>query len=105
MTTGSENAGSIEGKPFPFPPRRVTNCSDGRKSSSPCGQKASWRETTAKYYRECVTYIAALGEAKEAAGQRDAKQTTMAKYMEAYSRRSSFRGEMEAFGMRDPRKK
>ena len=58
-----------------------------------------------KYYRECAAYIAALGEAKEAAGQRDAKQTTMAKYMEAYSRRSSFRGEMEAFGMRDPRKK
>ena len=47
MTTGSENAGSIEGKPFPSPPRRETNCSGGRKSSSPCGQKASWRETTA----------------------------------------------------------
>ncbi len=58
-----------------------------------------------KYYGECAAYIAALGEAKEAGGERDAKQSTMAKYMEAYSRRSSFRGEMEAFGMRDLRKK
>ena len=30
---------------------------------------------------------------------------TIKKPSEAYSRRSSFRGEMEAFGMRDPRKK
>lgn len=58
-----------------------------------------------KYYRECAVYIAALGEAKEAGGEWNAKQITMAKYMDAYSRRSSFRGEMRAFGMRDPRKK
>ena len=58
-----------------------------------------------KYYGECAAYIAALGEAKEAGGERNAKQITMAKYMEAYSRRSSFRGEMRAFGMRDLRKK
>lgn len=44
---GSGNAGSIGGKPFPSPQRKETNCSDGRKSLSPCGQKASWRETTA----------------------------------------------------------
>lgn len=33
--------------PKETPSGRGTNCSGGRKSLSPCGQKASWRETTA----------------------------------------------------------
>lgn len=57
-----------------------------------------------KYYGECAAYIAALGEAKESGGERNGKQNTMAKYMEAYSRHSSFRQEMLAYGMRDLRK-
>ena len=44
---GSENDGCIGGKPFPSPQRRGTNCFNGQKCSLPCGQKASWRETTA----------------------------------------------------------
>ena len=58
-----------------------------------------------KYYGECAAYIAALGEARESAGQQNGKQETMVKYMELYSRRSAFREEMWGYGMRDSRKK
>lgn len=58
-----------------------------------------------KYYGECAAYIAALGEAKESAGEKNGKQNTMSKYMEAYSRRSAFREELRRYGMRDSRKK
>lgn len=58
-----------------------------------------------KYYGECAAYIAALGEARESAGQLNGKQDTMAKYMEVYSRRRSFREELQRYGMRDSRKK
>lgn len=57
------------------------------------------------YYGECAAYIAALGEAREAGGEPNGKQATMAKYMEAYNRRSSFRQVMRGYGMQDTRKK
>lgn len=57
------------------------------------------------YYGECAAYIAALGEAREAGGEPNGKQATMAKYMEAYNRRSSFRQVMRGYGMQDARKK
>lgn len=57
------------------------------------------------YYGECAAYIAALGEAREAGGEPNGKQATMAKYMEAYNRRSAFRQEMRGYGMQDARKK
>lgn len=57
------------------------------------------------YYGECAAYIAALGEARESGGEPGGKQATMAKYMDAYSRRSAFRQEMLGYGMRDNRKK
>lgn len=57
------------------------------------------------YYGECAAYIAALGEAREAGGEPNGKQGTMAKYMEAYNRRSAFRQVMRGYGMQDTRKK
>ena len=57
------------------------------------------------YYGECAAYIAALGEARESGGEPGGKQATMAKYMDAYSRRSAFRQEMRGYGMVDGRKK
>lgn len=57
------------------------------------------------YYGECAAYIAALGEARESGGEPNGKQATMAKYMEAYNRRSSFRQVMRGYGMQDTRKK
>ena len=57
------------------------------------------------YYGECAAYIAALGEARESGGEPNGKQATMAKYMEAYNRRSAFRQEMRGYGMQDTRKK
>lgn len=57
------------------------------------------------YYGECAAYIAALGEARESGGEQNGKQATMVKYMELYTRRSAFRGEMQRYGMRDNRKK
>ncbi len=57
------------------------------------------------YYGECAAYIAALGEAREAGGEPNGKQATMAKYMEAYNRRSAFRQVMRGYGMQDARKK
>lgn len=57
------------------------------------------------YYGECAAYIAALGEAREAGGEPNGKQAIMAKYMEAYNRRSAFRQEMRGYGMQDTRKK
>lgn len=58
-----------------------------------------------KYYGECAAYIAALGEARESAGQRNGKQDIMVKYMELYSRRSAFREALKGYGMQDSRKK
>ena len=58
-----------------------------------------------KYYGECAAYIAALGEARESAGQRTGKQDIMVKYMELYSRRSAFREALKGYGMQDSRKK
>ena len=57
------------------------------------------------YYGECAAYIAALGEAREAGGEPNGKQATMAKYMEAYNRRSAFRQVMRGYGMQDTKKK
>lgn len=57
------------------------------------------------YYGECAAYIAALGEARESGGEPGGKQATMAKYMDAYSRRSAFRQEMRGYGMLDAGKK
>ena len=57
------------------------------------------------YYGECAAYSAALGEARESGGEPNGKQATMAKYMEAYNRRSAFRQEMRGYGMQDTRKK
>ena len=57
------------------------------------------------YYGECAAYIAALGEARESGGEPNGKQATMAKYMEAYNRRSAFRQVMRGYGMQDTRKK
>ena len=57
------------------------------------------------YYGECAAYIAALGEARESGGEPNGKQATMAKYMEAYNRRSAFRQVMRGYGMQDARKK
>lgn len=57
------------------------------------------------YYGECAAYIAALGEAREAGGEPNGKQAIMAKYMEAYNRRSAFRQVMRGYGMQDTRKK
>lgn len=57
------------------------------------------------YYGECAAYIAALGEARQAGGEPNGKQATMAKYMEAYNRRSAFRQVMRGYGMQDARKK
>ena len=56
------------------------------------------------YYGECAAYIAALGEARESGGEPNGKQATMAKYMEAYNRRSAFRQVMRGYGMQDTRK-
>ena len=57
------------------------------------------------YYGECAAYIAALGESRESGGEPNGKQATMAKYMEAYNRRSAFRQVMRGYGMQDTRKK
>lgn len=57
------------------------------------------------YYGECAAYIAVLGEARESGGEPNGKQATMAKYMEAYNRRSAFRQVMRGYGMQDTRKK
>ncbi len=57
------------------------------------------------YYGECAAYIAALGEAREAGGEPNGKQAIMAKYMEAYNRRSAFRQVMRGYGMQDTKKK
>lgn len=57
------------------------------------------------YYGECAAYIAALGEARESGGEPNGKQAIMAKYMEAYNRRSAFRQVMRGYGMQDTRKK
>ena len=62
-------------------------------------------ENHRNYYGECAAYIAALGEARESGGEPNGKQATMAKYMEAYNRRSAFRQVMRGYGMQDTRKK
>jgi hypothetical protein len=53
------------------------------------------------YYGECAAFIAALGEAMESGGDRNAKQRLMTSYKMKYSRRSAFRTELKAYGWRD----
>lgn len=57
------------------------------------------------YYRECVAYIAALGEVKESLGETDAKQRLMTLYKDKYPRRSAFREEMRNYGWIDVKRK
>lgn len=57
------------------------------------------------YYGECAGYIAALGEVRESRGEINGKAKLMEDYERAYSRRSAFRQELRACGMRDTRKR
>ena len=57
------------------------------------------------YYGECAQYIAALGEAQESMGDMGAKQRLMTSYRDKYSRRSSFKAELIAYGWIDIGKK
>lgn len=58
-----------------------------------------------KYYGECASYIAALGEVRESRGEKMAKERLMQSYRETYSRRRAFHDELRAYGMKDTRKK
>lgn len=53
-----------------------------------------------KYYGECASYIAALGEVRESLGTAWAKAHIMEKYKNQYSRRRAFHQELRNYGMR-----
>ena len=57
-----------------------------------------------KYYGECASYIAAIGEIREYLGERGGKQTYMSRYAAEYSRRSAFRTELQNYGWIKSRK-
>lgn len=57
------------------------------------------------YYGECAAYIAALGEARESAGEIGAKQKLMTSYRDAYPQRRAFREEMRKYGWIDRKRK
>lgn len=52
------------------------------------------------HYRECAALIAALGEVRESRGEPNEKARLMDAYRTAYSRRSAFRRELTAFGLK-----
>lgn len=52
------------------------------------------------YYGECAAFIAALGEVREARGEKGAKRQLMEKYRAANSRKRAFREELQKFGWR-----
>ncbi|MDO5338466.1 MAG: hypothetical protein Q4E89_13695 [Eubacteriales bacterium] len=56
------------------------------------------------YYAECAAFIAALGEVRESRGEYNGKARLMEAYRSAYSRRTAFHREMEAFGMKRKKK-
>lgn len=58
-----------------------------------------------KYYGECTSYIAALGEVVESQGQQGAKQRILLDYKELYFRRRTFHEELRKYGMCDVRKR
>jgi len=58
-----------------------------------------------KYYGECASYIAALGEVKESMGATDGKQETMMQYKMQYSRRTAFHSELVSYGMKNQGKR
>lgn len=53
-----------------------------------------------KYYGECASFIAALGEVQESAGDVHAKSRIMEHYRSEYSRRRAFHQELRNYGMR-----
>lgn len=57
-----------------------------------------------KYYGECASYIAAIGEIREYPGERGGKQMLMSRYAAEYSRRSAFRTELQNYGWVKSRK-
>lgn len=57
-----------------------------------------------KYYGECASYIAAIGEIREYLGERGGKQMLMSRYAAEYSRRSAFRTELQNCGWVKSRK-
>ncbi len=52
-----------------------------------------------RYYGECASYIAALGEVNESLGIKNGKALLMEQYRKKYSRRSAFRTELKRLGM------
>ncbi len=52
-----------------------------------------------KYYGECASYIAALGEVQESAGDKGAKARIMERYRNEYYRRWAFHQELAGYGM------
>ena len=54
-----------------------------------------------KYYDECASFIAALGEVQESLGETGAKMRVMRKYKELYPRRSAFIRELRNYGLKD----
>lgn len=57
-----------------------------------------------KYYYECASYIAALGEVLESRGHLNAKQNLMLEYKQCYARRRAFHEELRNYGMKDKKK-
>ena len=57
-----------------------------------------------KYYGECASYIAAIGEIREYLGERGGKQMFMSRYAAEYPRRSAFRTELQNYGWEKRRK-
>lgn len=53
-----------------------------------------------KYYGECASYIAAIGEVEESRGTRGAKAALMEYYKMKYSRRRAFHQELREYGMK-----
>ncbi len=54
-----------------------------------------------KYYGECASFIAALGEVEESRGKSNAKQILMSNYRNLYPRRRAFIAELISYGMRE----
>lgn len=51
-----------------------------------------------KYYAECASFIAALGEVRESQGEINGKAKLIEEYRSAYSRRTAFHQELRAYG-------
>lgn len=52
-----------------------------------------------KYYGECASFIAALGETMESRGQKGAKESLMSGFRTLYPRRHAFIAELVSYGM------